>query len=64
MNWLLLGAIMGMVTVFRYVNDGGGAVFPREFGPSEQLLIGAVAGSILYGVPSYYLFWALNPLPG
>ena len=64
MSWLILGAIMGMVTVFRYVISGGGAVFPTQYGPSEQLIAGAIGGAIFYGVPSYLLYLVLSPAAG
>ena len=64
MSWLLLGAIMGMVTVFRYVMQGGGTLLPKDFGPSEQLIAGAIAGALLYGLPSFVLFRVLSFPPG
>ena len=64
MSWLILGAIMGMVTVFRYVISGGGAVFPQDYGPSEQLIAGAIGGALFYGVPSYLLYLVLSPAAG
>ena len=54
-SWLVLGSIIGMLTIYRYTVESPRTALPLHVGPSELLITGAVAGALLYSVPVYIL---------
>jgi hypothetical protein len=62
-SWLVLGSIIGMLTIFRYIVENPRTPLPLQLGPSGLLITGALAGALVYGLPFYILIRLFGDAP-